>query len=398
MATETVINPNLVLKATETDLYEQYIDETFWDSIAVDSALEQGEGGPAPESVMVRKTKKLKIGAKYIEFGVTLQLDGEGTDEGGTLSGSEEPIDTNDNAVYFTTLRHGVPFPLKELESHYLEAFNLMQKRQRLLAIWNARVAEQWHWQAFWRGLPDKVFDQHGSLTPQSWHPTMYTLDSASVTKIAFSAVDATYEAAIDTAITAQASGDNVSLENFWRMEVVAADNQIRKIPVTIDGNTENLWLWIYPRAARVRIRSALKDAFLSGDVRGPNNRTLKGDKFKFGNFLFCESAYIPRLLESGSGTITLQESFAYNSTLNKREDQRTGTKGLLHCVLGSEALCLAEPETIQYDFERKDYKAKEGIGTYRLFGSRRGESFDNRLSFTTVLNQSSIGIIEYNG
>jgi len=398
MGTDTVINPNLVLKATETDLQEQYIDETFWDSLAVDSALEQGEGGPAPESVMVRKTKKLKIGAKYIEFGVTQQLDGEGTYEGETLSGSEEPIDTNDNAVYFATARHGVPFPLKELESHYLEAFNLLQKRQRLLAIWNGRIAEQWAWEAYFRGLPTKVFDVHGASSPRSWHPTMYTLDASSVTKIAWSATSATYETSIDTAIDAQATGDNVSAENFWRMEVVAADNQIRKIPISINGTVEDLWLWVYPRAARVRIKTALKQYFLDGDVRGPNNRTLKGDKFKFGNFLFCESAYIPRILPSGSGTITLEESWAYNSGTNKREDQRTSTKGLMHAILGAEALCLAEPETIQYDFERKDYKAKEGIGTYRLFGHRRGESFDNRNTVTTVLNQSSIAVVEYNG
>jgi len=399
MSSQTVINPNLVLKATETDLYEEYIDETFWDSLAVDSALEQEEGGAAPESVMSRKTKKLKIGAKYIEFGVTLQLDGEGIYEGGTLSGAEEPIDTNDNAVYFTTARHGVPFPLKELESHYLEAFNLLQKRQRLLAIWNGRLAEQWHWQSFMNGCPDQVNTDHGSSSPQSWHPNMYTLDSTTgVTKITWSATNATYETNIDTAITAQASGDNVSAEQFWRMEVVAADLQIRKIPMSIDGSTESLWLWVYPRAARVRIRSALKDFFLQGDVRGPNNRSLKGDKFKFGNFLFCESAYIPRIKETGANTVSLEEAWAYNATTNKREDQRATSKGLMHAICGADSLCLAEPEVIQYDFERKDYKAKEGIGTYRLFGSRRGESFDDRNTITAVLNQSSIAVVEFNG
>ena len=398
MASDTVINPNLILKATETDLQEEYIDETFWESLAVDSALEQGEGGPAPESVMVRKTKKLKIGAKFIEFGVTKQLTGEGTFEGETLSGAEEPIDTNDNAVFFSTARHGVPFPLKELEAHYLQAFNLLQKRQRLLAIWNGKLGEQWHWQSFFRGCPVRVNTVHGTDSPLTWHPTMYTLDAASVTRITWSATPATYATAIDTAITAQASGDNVSAENFWRMEVEAADHQLRKIPVSIDGNTENLWLWVYPRAARVRIRSELKQYFLDGDVRGPNNRALKGDKFKFGNFLFCESAYISRIAPSGAGTIKLEESWAYSATTNKRSDERSSTKGLMHAILGAEALCLAEPETIQYDFERKDYKAKEGIGTYRLFGSRRGESFDDRTSVTSVLNQSSIAVIEYNG
>jgi len=399
MSTQTTINPNLILKATETDLYEEFIDETFWDALAVDSALEQGEGGVAPDSVMTRKTEKLTIGAKYIEFGVTLQLDGEGIFEGGTLSGAEEPIETNDNAVHFTTARHGVPFPLKELEAHYQEAFNLLQKRQRLLAIWNGRLAEQWHWQSFMKACPDQVNTDLGTASPQSWHPNIYTLDSTTgVTKVVWSATDATYQTNIDTAITAQASGDNVSAEQFWRMEVVMADLQIRKIPISIDGSSEGLWLWVYPRASRVRIRVALKDFFLQGDVRGPNNRALKGDKFKFGNFLFCESAHIPRVKETGAGTVSLEESWAYDATVNKRKDNRATSKGLMHALLGADSLCLAEPEMVQYDFERKDYKAKEGIGTYRLFGSRRGESFDDRNNVTAVLNQSSVAVIEYNG
>jgi len=398
MSSETVINPNLVLKSTETDLKEECFDETFWDSIAIDSALEQSEGGPAPESIMTRKTKTLKLGAKFIEFGVTKQLDGEGTYEGETLSGNEEPIDTNDNAVFFAPIRHGVPFPLEELQAHYLEAFNLLQKRQRLLSTWNGKAGEQWHWQSFFNGCPDKVNAVHGALSPQTLHPEMYTLDAASVTKIAWNATPATYEASIDTAITAQASGDNVSAENFWRMETVAADNNIRKIPITIDGNKEMLWLWVYPRAARVRMKIALKSYFLDGDVRGPNNNTLKGDKFKFGNFLFCEAAWIPRILPGGAGTVTLQESWAFNAATNKREDQRTATKGLMHCIVGADGLCMAEPKPLQYDFERKDYKAKEGIGTYRMFGSRRGESYDDRTNVTKVLQQSSIAVVEYNG
>lgn len=398
MSLDTTINPNLILKATETDLYEEYIDETFWDALAVDSALEQDEGGTAHESVISRKSKTLKVGAKYIEFGVTRQLEEEGTDDGEVLSGNEEPIDQNDNAVFFTSLRHGVPFPLKDLEAHYLEAFNLMEQRRRLLATWNGKVAEQWHWQAMAHGCPDKVAAKHGSLSPQSWHPNIYTLDASSVTKVVWDASDAAYQLAIDTAISAQAPGDNVSAENFWRMEVVAADNQLRKIPFTINGTTESLWLWVYPRAARVRIRTELKDFFLQGDVRGPNNNALKGDKFKFGNFLFCESAYIPRIGETGGGTISLQESWAYNSSTGKREDQRTSTKGLVHNILGADSLCMAEPNSLEYDFERKDYKRKEGIGTYRMFGSRRGESFDDRTNVTEVLNQSSILVIEYNG
>jgi hypothetical protein len=399
MATDTTINANLVLKSTETDLKDEYIDETFWDSLAVDSALETDYDGPAPDSIMVRKTKQLKLGAKYIEFGISKELDGEGRFNGATLSGHEEPIDSEDNAVYFTDARHGVPFPLKGLESHYLEAFNLMQKRQRALSIWNGRLSESWAWQGLLKGCPDKVNLAHTTASPQSWHPSIYTIDSTTgLTKITWSATAATYEQNIDTAITAQQAGDNFSATIAWLAEVKAADLHLRKVPITHEKNSYRVWIWAYPRAARVRIKTALKDYYMYGDVRGPNNNVIHGEKFKFGQFLFVEAAYIPYILPNGDNTVTYQDAWGYSATDGKRADRRTATKGLIHAILGAEALCLAEPEGLQYDFERKDYKAKEGIGTYRLFGTRRNETFDNRTSVTSVTNQSSLLLVENNG
>lgn len=398
MATKTQINANLILKATETDLAEEFVNETFWEGIATDSSLEDDHMMMAPESVMTKKSERAKMGAKYVEFGLTKQLEGEGTYEGGVLSGNEEPISSYDNAVYFTTIRHGVPFPLKELDAHYNQAFNLLQRRQKALAIWNARVAEQWHWQAFVYGSPDEVNSVHGTDSPQNLHPTIYTLDASSVTQVTWSATEATYEDNVATAIGDQISGDNISVDNVWRMEQEAANQNIRPVPVSIDGAADALWIWVYPRASRVRLKNTFKQFFLDGDVRGPNNRTIRGDKFKVGQMLFVESAWIPRLLDAGDTTVTLEESWAWDSATNTRKDNRAAVRGLVHAILGADALCLAEPETIQYDFERTDYKAKEGIGTYRLMGSRRGETFDDRTSVTDVLNQSSMIAIEYDG
>jgi len=398
MATKTQINANLVLKATETDLLEEFVNETFWEAIATDSALEDDHQMLAPESVMTKKSERAKMGAKFVEFGLTRQLEGEGTFEGGVLSGNEEPIDSYDNAVFFTTIRHGVPFPLKELDAHFNQAFNLLQRRQKALSIWNARIAEQWHWQTFVFATPDEVNVVHGTLAPQNLHPTIFTLDAASVTQLTWSPTETTWEDTVAAAIAAQTTGDVISVDNIWRMEQEAANNNIRPIPVSIDGAADFLWLWVYPRAARVRLKNTFKQFFLDGDVRGPNNRTIRGDKFKVGQMLFIESAWIPRLTQTGSTTVTLQESWKYDTNTAKRIDERTETKGLVHAILGADALMLAEPETIQFDFERTDYKAKEGVGTYRLMGSRRGETFDDRTSVTDVLNQSSMLVIENDG
>lgn len=398
MPSETTINANLVLKATEPDLQKEHIDETFWDALAVDNALETDYDGPAPESVITRKTELVKVGAKYIEFGMTKELEGEGRFNGQTLVGFEEPMETEDNAVYFTDARHGVPFPIKFLESHYNRAFPLMQRRQHALSVWNGRISEEWAWQAFIKGCPDKVYTKHTTASPQSYHPTIYTIDAAGTTRVTWNATPATYEASLDAALFAQASGDNVDLDRIYEAEVLAANHKLRKIPISIDGKTEMLYLWVYPRAARVRIKQALDDNWLSGDVRGPSNKAFNGTKFKYGQFLFVEAAHIPYLHSVDDDTVQYQGAWAYDSDLNKRKDYRTTSLGLVHAILGADALCLAEPEKLQYDFDRQDYKAREGMGTYRLFGYRRNETFDDRTSIASVTNQSSIVLLEYNG
>jgi hypothetical protein len=223
----------------------------------------------------------------------------------------------------------------------------------------------------------------------------------AGLSRVTWDPTAATYNTSINTARGNLTTGDKFTYDRLVEAEIAMANADIKPIRVsyTVNGSKgeDECWLWVYPRAARARIKSALRDFFVAGDVRGDANRVFRGDIVKAGKFLFMEAAYIPRITGATS-TITLQNAWTYDAATDSRIDSRADAKGVVHALLGEGSLLCAEPEPLTYDFEKTDYNYKKGIGAYRMFGFRRNETYDNFSAITKVSNQSSIMLIENDG
>lgn len=395
MATETEISTGLYIKAHDPVLQDEMVEEGFWTKLTADTS-ESEYADTVNEAVVKKQSSLLRPGDEFIQFGFSEQLEGEGVWNGATLSGKEEKMITLENKTYFTDVRHGVPFPLKGIKSWTNQAVNLLAQKRKRLAIWNAQVDEQQGWQALLKACPDKVNAAIGSNSPQYWHPLIFSTETAGLSQVTWAANQATYQASVATKLDALGTGDTVTYDRIVEASSAASTNKLEMCKFTVNGRTEYKWLWAYPRAARLRLKATLKDYFLNGDVRGPQNQALRGDKFMFENFMFVESAYIPRLTHT-SNVLSLQEAWAYNTSTAKREDQRAITKGVVHAILGDGGLCLAEPEGLEFDTEDSDYKRRQGLATYRMFGYRRNEGYDVISAPTRILQQSSMILIENN-
>lgn len=403
MSTTTSVSTNMILKSTEQDLREEAIDDTLWGPLMVDNAAENGYNkDKVPDGVVERKTKKLKRNAKYIECGTVLELEGEEKTNGETLIGNEEPLQNLESRVYFTDLRHGVPFDLKGINAWTTEAFADLTKAQKRLSTWHKRVWETWMWQAFFKGTPDKVAAAFGATeAKQSWHPNIFTAESGGLSQVTWSGNNATYQTAVDAAMDALAAGDTISIDTIYDIEVACANLKIPMVKCKGKeggkGWEDMCWIWAYPRTSRKRIKKLLDTKTLYGDVRGPSNRSLTGDIYKFGKFLFVEAAYIPRMKQV-SNVLSLEEAWAFDRNTNKRVDNRANLQGVAHAILGEGAMWMVEPESLQYDTEYSDYKRKQGIGTYRMVGSKRAETYDDYSAAvpTKIRCQGSLVIIEH--
>jgi hypothetical protein len=401
MSTKTTITPNMVLKATEKKLRPEVVQDTFWAPLTKEDGFDNVYGEKAPSNIMEKKT--ISSGAKYIEFGQLRKLNGEGRLNGATLLGYEEKLLNYETKVYFSDVRHGVPFDLKGVDAWTTKDFIDMEDGQRELAVWQKRHFEVAAWQGYFHGVDDKTNAKHGSAAVQSWHPNIYSFESAGLAQATWSATNATYMTNISSLINALATGDIVSIDRIYEAEKLCANLNINPIRVSYGSSSggekeDECWLWVYPREARIRIKKALQDVFMYADVRGPNNRAIRGDIMKFGKFMFVEAGYIPYLNRVDANTVALQEAWAVDATTGKRTDQRTATKGLAHGIFGADALCLAEPGPLTYDFEETDYKYKKGIGSYRMYGFKRREYYDDYTTVTQVSNQASLIILENNG
>lgn len=401
MATKTTITPNMVLKATEKKLRPEVIQDTFWAPLTSDDGFDNVYGDKAPSNIIMRKTAS--SGAKYIEFGQRRKLLGEGRKNGETLLGYEEQLKNYETKVYFSDIRHGVPFDIKGVDNWTTKDFLDLDDGQKELTVWHKRFFEIAAWQGLFHGVDDKTNSKHGSAAVQSWHPTIYGLEAAGLARATWSATNATYMTNISTIINNLTTGDKVLLDRVYEAEKAMADNNIQPIRVGFSTGgdqmkEEDCWLWVYPRASRMRIKQALDDIFQYADVRGPNNRAIRGDIRKFGKFLFVESSYVPYLNRVDANTVALQEAWVPNATTKLREDQRAATKGLAHVLMGAEALALAEPGPLTFDFEETDYKYKKGVGAYRMYGFKRTEFYDDHTTVAAVSNQSSIILLENDG
>lgn len=401
MGTKTTITPNMVLKATEKKLRPEVIADTFWAPLTREDGFENVYGDEAPSNIINRKT--VSSGAKYIEFGQRRKLLGEGRPNGATLLGWEEPLKNYETKTYFSDIRHGVPFDIKGVDNWTTKDFLDLEDGQKELTTWHKRFFEISAWEGLFHGTDDKTFAKHGSAAAQSWHPTIYSFETAGLARATWSATDATYQTNIATLINNLTTGDVVSVARIYEAEKAMADNNIQPIRVgfATGGDAmkeEDCWLWVYPRNSRIRIKSALDDIFQYADVRGPNNRAIRGDIRKFGKFLFVEAGYVPYLNRVSGSAVALQEAWAPNATTRVREDQRAATKGLAHVLLGADALTLAEPGPLTFDFEETDYKYKKGVGAYRMYGFKRTEFYDDHTTVAAVSNQSSIIILENDG
>lgn len=398
----TTVSPNMVMKATEADLQVEVVQNTFWAPLTrdMDSTYEDSfmEGkGRKPQGILEKKTK-IKEGEDNIEFGKRLALVGEGRYDGEQLLTYEEKLRNYENRAFFSDVRHGVPFLAKGKDAWTTKKFMEMEDAQNELATWMTRYYETAAWQGWILGINNKTQALHSSKVSQSLHPTIYTMESAGLSRVTWSATSNTYKTSINTARGNLATGDIFDYDRLVEAEIAMADANIKPIRVSYSTNgskgEDECWLWVYPRTARKRIKAALRDFFVAADVRGDNNRVFKGDIVKCGKFLFMEAHYIPRLTGS-STTLTLQETWTYDATTNSRVDARADVQGVVHGLFGEGALLAAEPENLTYDFEKTDYNYRKGIGAYRMFGFRRNETYDSYSTITTVMNQSSIMLIE---
>lgn len=399
--TKTTITPNMVLKTTEKKLRLETQADTFFAPLTSDEAFDNAYAGEGQYSknVIVRKTQS--EGSEFIEFGDLLSLAGEGKVNGEQLLNNEEKLKNFEGRVFFSDVRHGVPFDVKGVDAWTTKDFINMDKAQKALTVWQKKYFETSAWQAIVRGTDDKTFAKHGTKAPQSWHPYIYSMEAAGLSRATWSATDATYETNISTLLNALAASDNINETRIYEVEKLMADNNIAPVRVSYGGTggrqTDECWLWLYPRASRIRLKTALKGIYQAADVRGPGNRAINGDIMKFGKFLFIEASYIPRLTRVDANNVNLQEAWAFDATLNKRTDARTSNH-LLHFVTGADALALAEPGALTFDFEKSDYGYKKGIGSYRMYGMKRMETYDSYSTVTAVLNQSSVLLAEFNG
>lgn len=401
----TTITPNMVMKATEMDLQTEVIPGTLWapltrdmDAQYEDSYMEAN--GRKATGILNRKTK-IKEGQDSIEFGKRLTLRREGQANGAQVSGNEEKLRNYENRAFFSDIRKGVPFDQKGLANWTSKAFLDMQDAQEEIADWHVRYFERAAFQGLFYGINDDTQTAQSAKVSQSFHPTVYMMESAGLARTNWSATANTYKTSINADRGALGVGDVFTYDRLVEAEIAMADANIKPIRVSykVGGTSseDECWLWIYPRNARKRIKSGLKDIFIAADVRGDANRIFRGDVIKCGKFLFIESAYIPRITGSTT-TLTLQNAWSYSATADDMVDARTDTQGVVHALCGADALCLAEPGPLSFDFEERDYKYKKGIAGYRMYGFRRNETYDSYSTITAVKNQSSILLVENDG
>lgn len=394
MGTQTKVSLNMFMKAVETDMQDEMVANTFFGPLTTPAATENDYAEETPAGVVLKKTKVLKEGHSYIECGQVLQINNEGVFGDEQLLGNETVLENYEARVYFEAVRNGAVFRLKGRQAWIDGAFKKILEAKPRLTTWHQRFKETAMWQAFFRKNPDFVADKIGSECKQLWHPHIFGAEANGLSKVTHSITDATMTTNLSTMLNSLAAGDCVDLDIIDEAEQLCQELNIPKIKMKVDGQDKDLWLWAYPTKSRQRIRKALRDLVKYADVRGPGNRAFGGIGV-YGNFLFSEANYIPRLVRTDANTVGLQEAWAPNSTTRIREDQRASNY-LAHGIFGANAMWEAEPEKLSWDEENTDYKAKKGVGTYHLFGASRAETHDNEQTPTKVLNQGGIVIVEH--
>lgn len=396
MANTTTISANMIIDAHEEELREEAIDQCFFTPLTTDAARKPGEAEDVPEGIVERKTEVLQHGERSIKFGAFLQLSGEGTFEDKTLIGQgEEALENLESEIFFSEANHAVPYDVKGLNAHLNKAYDLVKKPRKALSTWHGQYQEQCGWQAFFRRHNTRINQVYGnSKAPLFWHPNIFTSETGGLTRVNWTANQTTYVQSISTAINNLGAGDVFNADRVYQAGVEADNLKLVPVKITVDGVMHEVLIWAYPRRERVRIKKAFESFWLQGDVRGPNNRALKGDLFKFDRFLFVEAAHIPQIVRVDANTISLLESWGVNNTTKKRSDQR-GSTTYAHAIMGAKALAFAEPEELTWKAVEVDGGRKETLASFRLFGyGRNTEWFDNMYAPTKHLSQGGMIVL----
>lgn len=395
------LSPELALATIEDELISEYVDECTFSSLGYDEEAHMTSYQEKVPKGLVRKRKsRNRPGEDAIRMGMKRRLRRPAIENGErSVAGNEEPVEQYAHEMFAEEVRKGIPFDLKGLEHHKQAAFANLRQDKRELSIFNAIYEDCDMFEAMMKRVPDRIRRKFGAARAnQLWHPNMFKLTGGAVSRIPWDADQAVYKAAIKAAQAQLQAGDVFNqIGLIEEVEVMLDDLKVRKVPLTIDKAKKHMWVWFFERSQRTILRSALRETYLQGDVRGPNNLALRGTKLMHGNILFVEAPYLPRLGDPGLSDITLESPWTYNEETDERYDARAEQQGVLNIIAGEDAWNLWEPDGLQWDYEERDYKRNKGIATYRLFGTARGaEAFDSLTSPTANISQGSIAVINH--
>lgn len=381
-------------------LRRQAYFQTFWAKFAGFTQV----SGQGREKTVIPSGAPIEIMRDFVSQGMDfmlipmlLNLKGLGIYGDKSLEGNEEGLDLYYNRVYINQIRNGVKTGGRTSEQR-MKSLKLEKEKMPLLSEWLANWNEIAIATAFYKGWAQHILapDASGGLNinagAQRCHPNFWV---AGTGQMAWNAVDATYEAAVDTGLQllTDTATDHFSTNLIEEARVWA---QYLKIEQIITKNGDPFWAWvIHPNQARqLRADSEWQEAnqraWVATAVK--ENPVFSGAIGTYGGFVFYERRLGVFGAEStGTGTVTF-------GAANPLVAPDTYAKKC-SIIFGKAAMSRGIGEDVHFNREMYDYENVKGVGTGMIVGDARPDYKDNSVdggTKTAVINQSSAVISTY--
>lgn len=351
-------------------------DESSTQDIFSDNAgIYDDETKQVPDAVMM--TVKSETGNKTKMLAMLNRLDDAGQQgAGGELRGNEEPQVTRELRIYANEVYHGVPTEAYGLTKVGQDPYAIYGKAQPQLSLWNREKKGKMIRQALCERVDsaqsDTVATYFGLEQQARQHPNIYAPGCTGTPT--YDATPGDYDEIIGDYLTA----------GTCKMATVAALNKIEELaateweiePITINGKPT--WILVLPTRQKAALRTpgtgTLIELLKDGDVRGENNKALRGVFGRYGSLLLMEDPRNP-IMDLGGSNSSWTQTYSYKGM--GQADGRTltaaaGTKFDVGFVLGKAAVIDFEVEAEHIEREVQKYGRKVGIGTFMTRGYTR--------------------------
>lgn len=285
--------------------------------------------GEGQDKVVQVKTELEKSRGDSIRFGIRYRATGDGVEEGVTLEGKEEKLNTATCDVLLKRYRHAIRDDGEMTRQRAM--FDVLDEQRSAIEEWGAEKIDKLCFDELFTGTPAKVF---------------YKTTAAGMT----AAAAATAKAALVLA-ESKMTPEFISFVKAWAL-TGGGRNYVPLRPILIDGK-KHLVLLVSPDTEYdIKVNSTFSQAVREAEVRGKENPLFTGAVAIWDGVVIHSHENVPQAADGGGAAVPWAKA----------------------ALVGAQSLCFAwgkRPSIVKKDF---DYDEEVGFAWRVTCGVKRPE------------------------